>query len=176
MEKETNAILFHTGVRAEMKKCNPLLYVWKKYAGKAFSEDGAEKMVLQKIMELMKKDNIDTKNLSFSTIDEAVTTFTAIKEMDCYQYHDGEDWEWWLSQFEKIASRNMLAEDEKLQWLKACLTGYAAQTYDSYFFLYFTYESMKIEINTSLKAHQQIQQSVETYESDSMHKEMCSHQ
>ena len=155
MEKHMNTILFCAGVRAENESVQSFILRLQNYAGKAFPVDRAEKMTLEKIKELMIPDGI--KNISFSTVNEAILTITALEEMKYSQYHDGDDWEWWLSQFEKVASRNRLKEAEKLQWLKVCLAGNALEAFDLYFSpSQSTYESTKNNIDIALKAHKKL--------------------
>eukprot|EP00731_Ephydatia_muelleri_P011795 Em0006g689a len=155
MEKRMNTNLFYAGVRADNESVQSFILRLRKYAGKAFPGDGAEKMTLQKIKELMIPDGIN--DISFSTVNEAILTITALEEMKYCQYHDGDDWEWWLSQFEKVASRNRLKEAEKLQWLKAGLTGNALEAFNSYFSpSQSTYESTKNGIGIALKAHKKL--------------------
>eukprot|EP00731_Ephydatia_muelleri_P011783 Em0006g677a len=153
MEKRMNTNLFYAGVRADNESVQSFILRLRKYAGKAFPGDGAEKMTLQKIKELMIPDGIN--DISFSTVNEAVLTITALEEMRYCQYHDGDDWKWWLSQFEKVASRNRLKEAEKLQWLKAGLTGNALEAFNSYFSpSQSTYESTKNKIGIALQQFQ----------------------
>ena len=161
-----NTILFCAGVRAENESVQSFILRLQNYAGKAFPVDRAEKMTLEKIKELMIPDEI--QNISFSTVNEAILTITALEEMKYSQYHDGDDWEWWLSQFEKVASKNRLKEAEKLQWLKAGLTGNALDAFNLYFSpSQSTYESTKKYIGVAL---QQIQKDKTSSDCTQLHK------
>ena len=154
MDKEIYTTLFNSVERADKESVHSFVLRLEKYAGKAFP-GGAEKMTVKKIKEFIISDGIN--DISFSTLSEAVLTFTALEEMKYSQYHDGDDWEWWLSQFEKVASRYKLKEAEKLQWLKACLTKSALETFNLYFSpSQSTYESTKNGIGIALKAHKKL--------------------
>lgn len=47
--------------------------------------------------------------------------------MNNNQYKEGEDWELWIRCFENVAERNELVDSDKIQWLKACVTGKALE-------------------------------------------------
>ena len=94
-----------------------------RYAEQAFPPDDRELHVLTRLKEIMQNGKIEYDKLPLSTLQEAVTTFTALQEMDYNQYKEGEDWEQWICCFENVAERNQLCDCEKVQWLRACVTG-----------------------------------------------------
>ena len=98
---------------AELK--NSLLSV----AEKASPID-AQMRTLSRIKEIMQRKGVDYSNMPLSTLDEAVTTFTALEEMNYKLYKDGDDWELWIHGFQKAIQRH--TKYDTVQWLKACVT------------------------------------------------------
>ena len=64
-----------------------------RYAEQAFPPDDRELHVLTRLKEIMQIEKLEYDKLPLSTLQEAVTTFTALQEMDYNQYKESEDWE-----------------------------------------------------------------------------------
>ena len=132
------------------------------YAGQAFPGEDSKRCTLDRLKEIMIRGstNIEYDKLPLFTLEEAVTTFTALEEMNNNQYKDGQDWELWIRCFENLVDRNKLVDSDKVQWLKACVTGKALDVVKRCPSGY-NFESVKNSISTEfLKAKEVIRLSL----------------
>eukprot|EP00731_Ephydatia_muelleri_P012775 Em0007g85a len=123
LEEEIFTMAFASKKRDTYETVDQLVSALWRYAQKAFPREDTERCVLKRFKEIMQNRELEYDKLPMSTLQEAVTTFTALEEMNYNQYKEGEDWELWLLSFENAVKRNQLDDCDKVQWLKACVTG-----------------------------------------------------